>query len=499
MESNRLIFDEHGESLYAYNNVPYALINSELDDANSSVQKEFSEIERYYNVYRNGAKFFTEGSNGDYTPATLRYKMASSLIRKQARFMFGESPDIVVEAKGDLGKATKETKEALIVMNDLVKTVLDRNLFEDALLKAAKDCFIGKRVAGVVNFNKEDGITVSFLKSTQFLYETKSNNSLVLIKFVAFVILNDTVDAKERRILKKKYTLEEDGYVYIEEEIYNGSGSLIEVAAEKFKTKLTRIPAVIFINDGLTGEVKGESEISQVGEFEAWYSRLANGDIDAQRKSMNPTKYAIDMDSRSTANLSTGAGAFWDLGTDQNLENARPSVGMLEPNMSYSDALKTSLDRIKTAGYEQVDMPNVTLETMQGAMTSGKSLKAIYWGLLVRCKEKMKMWGPCLMQLVDILIQGSLVYQECTKKYIDSALMPVAYEISVEQNSPLSEDELDERNMDLAEVQAQTMSKKAYMIKWRGLTDTEAIEEINQIALERQMLEDAAFLEDGLI
>ena len=222
-------------------------------------------------------------------------------------------------------------------------------------------------------------------------------------------------------------------------------------------------------------------------------------DIDAQRKSMNPTKYAIDMDSRSTTNLSTGAGAFWDLGTDQNLENARPSVGMLEPNMSYSDALKTSLDRIKTAGYEQVDMPNVTLETMQGAMTSGKSLKAIYWGLLVRCKEKMKMWGPCLMQLVDILIQGSLVYQECTKKYIDSALMPVAYEISVEQNSPLSEDELEERNMDLAEVQAQTMSKKAYMIKWRGLTDTEAAEEINQIALERQMLEDAAFLEDGLI
>ena len=228
MESNRLIFDEHGESLYAYNNVPYALINLELDDANSSVQKEFSEIERYYNVYRNGAKFFTEGSNGDYTPATLRYKMASSLIRKQARFMFGESPDIVVEAKGDLGKATKETKDALIVMNDLVKTVLDRNLFEDALLKAAKDCFIGKRVAGVVNFNEEDGITVSFLKSTQFLYETKSNNSLVLIKFVAFVILNDTVDAKERRILKKKYTLEDDGYLYIEEERYNGSGSLIE-------------------------------------------------------------------------------------------------------------------------------------------------------------------------------------------------------------------------------------------------------------------------------
>ena len=45
----------------------------------------------------------------------------------------------------------------------------------------------------------------------------------------------------------------------------------------------------------------------------------------------------------------------------------------------------------------------------------------------------------------------------------------------------------------MAEVTAQTMSKKSYMKKWRNLTDDEADEELRQIALERQILEDSFY------
>ena len=159
--------------------------------------------------------------------------------------------------------------------------------------------------------------------------------------------------------------------------------------------------------------------------------------------------------------------------------------------MNYSEALKTSLDRIKTVGYEQIDMPNITLESMQGAITSGKSLKAIYWPLIVRCKEKMKMWGPQLRQLVHIIIQGAMVYPNCIKQYTNDTVTAVDYEIVVEQNTPLPEDELEEKNMDLAEVESKTMSRKAYMKKWRSLSDYEVDEELKQIALERQMIEDS--------
>lgn len=493
-EENKVIREENNvEVLTAFNRIPYGLINAEIEGSAKDTLEEFTQICKYYKIYKKGSDFRTEGTNGDYVPATLKYKMAASLINKEARFLFGEEPSISVEPKGDLGKLSQEAKNSLTVLNDLIKTVLDENKFEDILIKGAKDCFIGKRVAGLVNLNEEDGVTITFLPSTQFIYDTKLGNGNVITKFVAFIIAKDSITLSEKRIFKKKFVLEDDGVVYLEEVLYDGAGGLIEIITEYQPTLMPLIPVSIFINDGLTGEYSGESEIELLSDYEMWYSKLSNADIDAERKSMNPTKYAIDMASNSTSNLSTAAGAFWDLGSDQNLDKPHPAVGLLEPGMNYSEALKTSLDRIKTVGYEQVDMPNITLETMQGAITSGKALKAIYWPLIVRCKEKMKMWGPQIRQLVDIIIKGASVYPNCVQKYTNDTIMPVAYEIKVEQNTPLPEDEIEERNMDLAEVESKTMSRKSYMKKWRSLTDDEVMEELEQIALERQMIEESSF------
>ena len=478
------------EVLTAFNRIPYALINAEVTGAAKDTLDELTQICKYYKVYKKGASFTVEGTNGDYVPAKLKYKMAASLINKEARFLFAEPPDIMVEPKGDVGKITEGAKNALTVMNDLIKTVLDKNKFEAALIKAAKDCFIGKRVAGLVNFNEEDGVTVTFLPSTQFIYETKIGNPNVLTKFVCFIITKDSITLTEKRILKKKFELV-DGTVYLEEVLYDGAGKELEVITEYQETLMPMIPASIFVNDGLTGEETGESEIEILQDDESWYSKLSNADIDAQRKSMNPTKYTIDMESNSTKNLSTAAGALWDLGSDQNLDKPHPAVGMLEPSMSYSSSLDTTLKRVKKSAYNQVDMPDI--EEVQATITSGKALKAIYWPLIVRCKEKMKMWGPQLRHLVDIIIQGAMVYPNCIEQYIDDVISPVAYEISIVGNLPIPEDEIEEKNMDLSEVESKTMSRKAYMKKWRGLTDVEVQEELEQIALERQMIEDSSF------
>ena len=378
-------------------------------------------------------------------------------------------------------------------MNELLNTVLTDNKFEDILLKAAKDCFIGKRVAVLVNFNEEDGVTVTFLDSLQFLYETKPNNPNVLIKFVCWNVIKESVNQSERRIFKKKFTLEDDGFAHVEEIIYDGAGQEIEVVTEKQPTLLNFIPAAIVLNDGLSGDKLGESEVELLMYDEEWYSKLSNADNDAQRKSMNPTKYTVDMEGNSTKNLSTAAGAYWDLGSDQNLETPKPMVGLLEPQMHYSESLKTTLDRIKTTAYEKVDVPNITNESLSGVITSGKALKAIYWPLIIRCKEKMKSWGPALTAMTDIIIKGALAYPKCVEKYIDGIFNMVDYEVIVEQNTPLPEDENEEKTINLAEVESSVMSKKTYMKRWYGMTDDEVSRELNQIALERQILEDSAF------
>lgn len=486
------------EVLTAFNKIPYALINQETgEEVAKNTLAELTQICTYYNAYKKGVNFTVEGTNGDYVPANLHYKMAATLINKEARFLFAEAPDIKVNPKGDVGKISEQAKNAITVLQDLVKTVLEKNMFEDKLIKAARDCFIGKRVAALVNFNEEDGITVSFLPSTQFIFETRPNNPSIITKFVAFTVIRDSRELKSKMIFKKKYELGDDGTVYLEEVLYSGTGALIEVVTEYQEILLDFIPACIFLNDGLTGDEDGESEIEVLRDYEQYYSRLSNSDIDAGRKSMNPTKYTVDMESNSTRGLSTAPGAVWHMGSDQNLDNSHPMIGILEPSMSYSAPLKTTLDRIKTAGYEAVDMPNITLETMTGAITSGKALKAVYWPLIVRCKEKMKMWGPQLQRLAWIIIEGAKMYPLTAANYISDPLEQVAYEIEVDANLPLPEDEAEERTMDLAEVEAQTMSRKTYMQRWRNLTDDEVEEELMQIALERQILEDAAFNSAG--
>ena len=488
---------DDSKRLRAYNRIPYGLINQEMQGMSKEVLDELTQICRYYQIYKEGARFSVEGSHGDYVPATLRYKMAASLIDKEARFMFAESPTISIDPKGDVGKVTQQARDMLTVHSDMVTTVLQENNFEEQIIKAAKDCFIGKRCAGLVNFNEEDGVTITFLPSTQFVYETKFSNPNVLTKFVAFIVMQDTRNLVDKRIFKKKFEVEQDSVgndvVYLEEQIYDGRGALVEEVTERQELLIPMIPAVVFVNDGLTGEEKGESEIDLLYGYEQWYSKLSNADVDAERKSMNSIKYGIDLDPNSTKGLSTAPGSFWDLGTDQNLDKPSPKVGMLEPQMTYSGALKTSLDRIKTVAYEQIDMPNITLETMTGAITSGKALKAIYWPLIVRCKEKMTMWGPNFRQMINIIIQGAYVYPKTVQKYISEPLVPVDYEIRVEQNTPLPEDELEERQQDLSEVETNVMSKRAYMKKWRGLTDDEAQEELEQIAYERSVIEEASF------
>lgn len=478
------------EVISAFRRIPYNLISKELGEYSDEFLADLGKIMKFYSIYRNGADFFAEGSNGDYVPSDLHYKMAASLIDKEARFLFSETPTITVVRKDSNAKLTEDVSDNLDIMNELVQSVLCDNNFSQAILRAAKDCFIGKRVAVLVNFNEDDGITVSFIPSTNFLYEYDMSMRK-LLKFVAYVIVKDSSKLSDRIIFEKRYVVE-GGKVLLEENMYTGTGALVENVTSLQPIELDEIPAVVILNDGLLGDIDGESEIENLSEYEKMYSKLSNADIDSERKSMNSIKYTVDMDSKSTENLSTAPGAYWDLGSDQSLDSPKTMVGSLESSMSYSGPLQTTLDRIKTTGYEQVDMPNITLQSMQGAITSGKALKAVYWPLIIRCKEKMKTWAPHLAKMVRFIIDGSILYPGCAQKYVQQLPFEMQYEVEVEQNTPLPEDETEEKSIDISEVAAYLMSKKSYMKKWRNLSDEEVDDELTQIAYEKNLIEESA-------
>ena len=449
--------------------------------------------------YKNGSDFIVDAT-GDYIPAKLKFKKISNLINKEARFLFGNMPDITINPQSDTTEITEEIKDNITNMQNMLTNIFDANMFESTLLKAAKDCFIGKRVACLVNFNEITGVTIQFLRSTQFIFEMSEDNPNEVGKFVAFITTKYSQTKVNKRIFKKKYELEyEDGepIVYLTEELYDGAGTLLETLFERQSILLNQIPVAIITNDGLIGDNLGDSEVEQLMDAEGWYSKLANGDIDAARKSMNPIRYTNDMDVRSTKNLSSAPGSYWDLQTNQNSDNTHPMVGQLTSSLEYSTSLSTTLERINANMHDTLELPDVSLEKMSGVITSGKGLKAIYWPLIVRCNEKMKTWGPQLKKIVGIIIDGALVYPDTIVKYTDVSIEYVPYEVNIDMNYPLPTDEQEEKNSDITEVDSQLMSKKSYMKKWRGLTDEEAEEEIEQIAKENEMLTNSSGFTGG--
>ena len=475
------------EAIGALRTFPYFVLKNEIQTGYNVYTSELLEIQQNYIAYRKGAEFITEGSGGDYVPSKTRFKKAKTLIDKEARFMFSQTPDIVVKARNMDDAETEQVER----YQKLIDKMLEKCSFSKTLLQSAKDCFIGKRVACLVDVSEQDGVQIHFYSPLQFYYETADGTDR-LTKFISFENVIKTSSYKDRRYIVNKYTAEGEN-VKVSSILYDGTGKVVEELIPEKQIDLTYIPAVIIVNDGTLEEKAGVSEIADLIDYERTFSMLANADVDCDRKGMNPIRYVVDMNANTTKNLSSSAGSFWDLKSEQNQNNVSPMVGVLSPSMQHTESLKATLDRINTSMYGELDIPNISEETLVGSITSGKALKALYWSLIVRCDEKMKTWIPAIMFIVRTAIDLALLNVDIVKaRYGIEDLKAVEYEVTVQENYALLDDETEEKTTDLSEIAANARSRKSYIKKWRKdecLTDAQIDEELLQIALENNMMD----------
>jgi len=477
-------------------NLTKTIINQELSGIyNTKTLRDMKSVLLMYAVYEQGAEYDSDASSGDWVPADWHCKQIRSLINREARFMFASSPDIRI--KDNQKEVAGAQKRRIQPNEDLIVKVLDQNRFNSKLVRAAKDCLIGKRLAIVVNFNETSGVDIIFVPSLEFIYETDAQDVDRITKFIQFYTFVDSEDKKNQRIYKKKWFIADDGLCHVTEEIYDGSGNLIETVIEDLTTRFSYIPAIVIINDGLVNDPYGVSDVEALIEDETWYSKLSSKDIDSLRKGTDQITWARDIDPRSTKGLSRAPGAFWDLQTDPAAGDGKTGeVGTLDNPMSYSDALAKTLQRLKTSMHAAVDVPDTSNEALQGLITSGKTFQAVYWGLMVRCDEKMLDWVPALRFMTETIIEGCRLYPEIYRLYGTEQLVE-DYRVIVENNYPILQDENEEKSNDMAEVTAKVRSRKSYMRKWHNLTEEEVDTELKQIQLEQAMLEQENYFSEG--
>ena len=139
--------------------------------------------------------------------------------------------------------------------------------------------------------------------------------------------------------------------------------------------------------------------------------------------------------------------------------------------------------------YTLMSCPRVTAEYLKAVGVSGKAMRAMYWDLQCRCEERWAEWDPALVWLVREIVRQERVHG--LGDWTDCR-----YTVQIEHLYPLTEDEDEERKLDLQEVAQQVRSRKGYLDKWQPNTD--AAEEIKQMALEREQLEEASYGQGGM-
>ena len=446
----------------------------------SAVLQEMNDILRLYDIYEGRENFIDKTEEKDYTQTEKKTNLIKKLIKEESRFLFGKTPELYIQPKND----TDADKDKAEEINLYLDKILKDNLFSEKLVKGARDCFIGKRAAIKLYANQDTKeIRIMFLPSLEFIYESDEENPNELKKIIFFYQTNKEVEKDKQRIWKQKYEMI-DGRCILNEGIYNGNGILIEPINVDVDLQLSGIPCYIIINDGLSGDPFGESDVKELLDNQVQYNRLSSEDIDSLRKGMDRIIYGVDIDPEASEKFKLKPGAFWDVPTDPTAEGKQATLGTIPTDFGYGDKIENSLKRIKSDMYEMLNIPMLSNDELKGMMTSGKTMKALYWQLITRCEEKMMAWRPALEWLIRAILEITEVYQIEKLPQLD-------YTVTVENNYPLQEDEDEEKTLDLQQVNAQAMSRKTFIKKWQGVTDDVADAEIRQIALEREMLEES--------
>ena len=452
------------------------IIMSELGGLyGSEVLKEMHDIISLYEIYEGrGQRWVVDET--DYTPTKKKTNYIKKLIKEEARFLFGKTPDFTIK---------HDNEEQAQIINDYINNLLEKNLFQDKLIKGARDCFIGKRVAIKLHADTvTKDIKIMFVPSLEFVYEPFEDRVDELKKIIFFHQLNDEYDKTKQVIWKQKYEMVE-GKCILNEAFYNGHGQLLETLAVNVDLKLSGIPAYVILNDGLSCDLRGESDVAELFDNAIAYNILSSEDIDTLKKGMNRTIFGVDVDPEASKNFKLGPGRYWDVQTDITAEGKQAQIGTVPTDSGYDSRIENTLSRIKSDMFEMLNIPMINNADMVGMMTSGKTMKALYWQLITRCEEKMMSWRPALEWMVKAILEIVEVYNIENLPKLDN------FTVTVENKYPLQEDEDDEITLDLQKVNSQVMSKKSFMKKWMNATDEIAEEELKQIQLEKQMLEDS--------
>lgn len=473
-------------------------------------RKELPEVKQYYEFY-DGRPYREKDDLGestgqlwavsdrDYTPTREVRNLTKKLINKQGRFMTSVPPTLVLSSYQDKPNREGIDKKRAIIEQQLVDTK-----FWNKFGKAFLDCTIGKRVllcmlADVDNMgNPTGGVKFRFYTMPEFIYEYDENDIDILKKVQIAYQDKNTVGkiAKDQRWHKWTYEMREDNNCWATYEIVDGTnitaftvitnttddGKEEEQTVElkqTWNTGLQELPCKVILNDGLTGDIRGSSDIKDLMDMAMDYNRTMSDYRDALRFKMFEQPVFVDVKSSCLKDVKIAPNTIIDLKSDPTLgdgttNSSTARAEMLSSTFNFQSAADSYLTSLKKDMYELMEQP---LPESLIDIPSAKALKMIYYDLITRCEEKWRVWDEVLLWVVHMFeLYASLGVLQNVE---DVNVLTIETIPSWSHNYPLPDDDDSMRTLAIQEVEANVRSHKSYIEEFGNSED--AAEEFDRI------------------
>ena len=468
-------------------------IRDTLLDLSAEEKKERRKVEYDYYFYKGTCEDFEEAKynkamlgqnwevndNMDYHEDQDIRNKVKPLLKKQARFMFSNKPDI------KLNSTDYKNKKALEELRVWIDDLLSKTKFWKKSKEAFLNASIKKRVLLRLIAN-EGNIYLKYEDILNSSYEV-SNDQLIEVRFFEEDKANSIKEDEEKIYYIHKFAYknivdnETVKPFYIKQKYLGG-----ELQSEEEQVlDVDRIPCWLITNGGELGEEFGETDLADLKPMQNIYNHTVSDTNEAIKFGLFGVETVIDGDEDDVNKFITCPGAIHATKTDQQAmaNGKQATIQRQEYSMSNISSVETFLNRIETDMYNVIDMPRISdLKNIPSA----KAMKYLYNDLIARCEEKWSDWQSVFEDMIRYIISiaGDYKIQGFKPEWRD-----LDFSIEFIHNYPIPSDEEDKKTVAISEVANKVRTVKSYIQEFSSEDDYE--EEFNEIIREQSLLSGA--------
>lgn len=414
----------------------------------------------------------------DYEPSQVIDNKIKPLIHKQARFMFGRSPDILFKP------FDKKDKERCEDLRRYIDSILGASKFWSNTMKTFRVASVTKRVMLRLEANPGQPVRIYYHDINDFNYEVDPNDVNKLKSVVLIRQDSSTSNLEHDKQIWYRYTYflkenEEDNknscFLKKETFIANNLGTPIDI--EEMDTGIDKIPCWIIVNEQSIVNPYGSSDIRDLKPLQESYNKRLSDLNDSLRFSMFGQTAIIDATKDTVNACNIAPNALMALTSIDDGEGKKQAqVKRVESNFNNVEGVLKFLDKLEKSMYEKIGVPHP--EQLRN-IPSAKTLKYIYSELEGRCDEKWHDWEPAIRQMIRLIVQACgkfNCYEDWNSEWND-----LLYNIVLNKNYPIPEDEEDKKRLAMEEVRANVRSHRGYIKDFSNEEDVEnSLKEISE-------------------